>query len=162
MRRTPASKSPEVKEPPGPSAERSRTMRAVKSRGNLSTEMKMAKILRANSIKGWNRHLPLFGRPDFAFRRERVALFVDGCFWHGCPRCYRAPVDRSDYWSAKVQRNRRRDKLVNATLAATGWHVVRVWEHSLKQEKVVAGKVKRALLTAVLRRSGREADVAVE
>jgi len=64
---------------------RSAVMAAIRSRGNKDTEMKLAAITRTHGITGWRRHLPLPGRPDFAFRKERVAVFVDGCFWHGCP-----------------------------------------------------------------------------
>jgi DNA mismatch endonuclease (patch repair protein) len=66
---------------------------------------------------------------DLVFRRARVAVFIDGCWWHGCPEHFRPPVTRSDYWIAKIDRNRARDKQIDALLAAEGWLVVRVWEH---------------------------------
>ena len=120
-------------------------MRAVKSCGNETTELKMVTILRGNSITGWRRHQPLPGHPDFVFRAERVAVFVDGCFWHGCPKCYRAPKDRAEYWAKKVAENRRRDRCVSATLRIAGWRVIRFWEHEMKRERVVASRLCRAL-----------------
>ena len=65
---------------------RSQVMAAIRSKGNKTTELRLASILRAHGISGWRRHQPLFGKPDFVFRRERLAVFVDGCFWHGCPQ----------------------------------------------------------------------------
>ena len=70
-------------------AARSAVMARVRSKVNLSTEVRLLKLLRAANIKGRHRHLPLAGTPDFASPREKVALFVDRCFWHGCRSCYR-------------------------------------------------------------------------
>lgn len=128
-----------------PSPERSRVMSLVKSKGNLSTEEKLRRILKEHHLTGWRRHLPLPGKPDFAFPKNKVAVFVDGCFWHGCPKCYRAPSDNASYWSAKVQRNMQRDKKVTRLLRAEGWTVLRIWEHSLRNETATAKRVERAL-----------------
>ena len=92
----------------------------------------MAALLRRSRLKGWRRHSPLPGRPDFAWPRFRVALFVDGCFWHGCPRCYQTPKSNVDYWRTKVAGNRRRDRSVSRRLRERGWVVLRVWECRLK------------------------------
>jgi DNA mismatch endonuclease (patch repair protein) len=86
---------------------RSEIMANGRSRGNASTELKALKIMRQNGIKGWRRHFPIFDRPDFAFPKTRIALFIDGCFWHGCPRCYRAPKSSCDYWRQKITRNKK-------------------------------------------------------
>jgi DNA mismatch endonuclease, patch repair protein len=67
--------------------------------------------------------------PDVVFRRERLAVFVDGCFWHGCPEHFRTPKTNAEYWAAKIARNRDRDDRVNAALVAEGWEVMRIWEH---------------------------------
>ena len=118
---------------------RSKIMSAVRSKGNKSTEMAMMKLLRNNRLKGWRRHLPIHGKPDFSWQRLKIALFVDGCFWYGCPRCYRAPTSNTDYWEAKVKRNRSRDRKVSKLLRNEGWSVIRVWEcriheaHTLKR-----------------------------
>jgi len=69
------------------------------------------------------------GRADVVFTRRRVAVFVDGCYWHGCPTHYVAPRTNAGYWSGKVDGNRRRDAATSAALIEAGWRVVRVWEH---------------------------------
>jgi DNA mismatch endonuclease (patch repair protein) len=73
----------------------------------------------------------IYGSPDFANRGEKIALFVDGCFWHGCPKHYRKPATNSVFWKGKMTRNTARDKKVSAELRARGWRVIRVWEHSI-------------------------------
>ena len=85
---------------------RSQVMAAIRSGGNKDTELKLAAILRAAGITGWRRHQPLPGRPDFVFRRARLAVFVDGCFWHGCRAHCRMPKSRTEYWQPKIVRNR--------------------------------------------------------
>jgi DNA mismatch endonuclease (patch repair protein) len=111
--------------------DRSVLMGRIRSHGNKSTELKLLEIFKANGITGWRRKQSLIGKPDFVFRRSRVCVFVDGCFWHGCPKCYRSPSSNQVYWSAKVERNRARDRLVTRTLKASGWRVLRIWEHQL-------------------------------
>lgn len=113
--------------------ERSRVMRQVRSRGNKSTELKLAKLFRENKITGWRRHLDLVGKPDFAFPKSKAAIFIDGCFWHKCPKCYREPKSSKDYWQAKVEKNRKRDLRVTRELKAKGWRVLRIWECQLKK-----------------------------
>jgi DNA mismatch endonuclease (patch repair protein) len=71
------------------------------------------------------------GNPDFAFPESRLAVFIDGCFWHGCGACYREPKSNQEYWKLKVQRNRKRDDAVTQTLTDQGWRVLRVWEHEV-------------------------------
>lgn len=112
---------------------RSEVMARIRGRGNEATEVALARLFRQNGITGWRRHPPVFGRPDFVFRRLRTVVFVDGCFWHGCPRCYRRPSTNREFWDRKFARNRARDKLVNRTLRAKGWTVLRFWEHELKK-----------------------------
>lgn len=63
------------------------------------------------------------------FPRAKVAVFVDGCFWHGCPEHYRAPGSNSEYWAEKISKNKHRDETVDAALRHAGWSVVRAWEH---------------------------------
>lgn len=112
--------------------QRSRNMASIRSTRNRSTEQAFLKLLRDAHISGWRRHLPLPGKPDFAFPLQRVLVFVDGCFWHGCPKCYRLPDDNRDYWAAKLNANRRRDKRVSRLSIAKGWKVLRIWEHVLE------------------------------
>jgi len=109
--------------------------------------MRLINIFREHSITGWRRNQNLIGKPDFTFRRERVVFFVDGCFWHGCPRCYRRPHSNRKYWDEKIVANRKRDRLVNRELRSLGWHVFRIWQHQLAKPARVAGMVNRALVS---------------
>src|SRR6266567_6808620 len=120
---------------------RSEVMASVRSGGNRATELKLALILRADRIKGWRRRLPLLGKPDFAFPRERLALFVDGCFWHGCPFHCRRPASNRGYWLPKILRNQKRDGAVRKGLREAGWRVLRVWEHELRFPRRVARRI---------------------
>ncbi|MEW6212532.1 MAG: very short patch repair endonuclease [Acidobacteriota bacterium] len=113
--------------------ERSRVMRSVKSRGNVSTELKAVRLFRENKITGWRRHQPLAGKPDFIFPKKRLAIFIDGCFWHGHDCRNLTPAQNADYWRAKIKRNVERDARVTKELEAKGWRVLRVWECELKQ-----------------------------
>lgn len=113
-------------------SERSNIMAAVRGRGNKSTEMKAIQLFREKGITGWRRHLPMIGRPDFAFPKQKLVVFIDGCFWHGCPRCYRAPQSSAAYWNAKIEKNKKRDRLVNRELRKKGWRVIRIRECQLK------------------------------
>jgi DNA mismatch endonuclease, patch repair protein len=124
---------------------RGKVMAAIRSRGNKDTELKLAAIFRSTCITGWRRHQRLPGCPDFAFRRERLAVFVDGCFWHGCPIHGRRPNSNSAYWDKKLARNRARDKSVSHLLRKAGWAVIRVWEHHLAKPHVAAARITRAL-----------------
>jgi DNA mismatch endonuclease Vsr len=117
---------------------RSQVMAAIRSRGNKATELKLAAVLRAAGITGWRRNQPLPGRPDFVFRHARLAVFVDGCFWHGCRWHCRMPKSRGGYWGPKISRNRARDKAVSALLRRAGWRVHRIWEHSLRSQAALS------------------------
>jgi len=134
---------------------RSQVMAAIRSRGNKATELKLAAMLRAAGITGWRRHQPIPGRPDFVFRRARLAVFVDGCFWHGCRAHCRMPKSRTGYWQPKIARNEARDLKVRRLLQHGGWRVHRIWEHSLKEPARVCARLQAALAscrrTATLR-----------
>jgi DNA mismatch endonuclease (patch repair protein) len=114
-------------------AKRSDVMSRIRSHGNKATELALAKLFRKNKINGWRRHQPLFGKPDFLFPKARLAVFVDGCFWHGCPRHATQPKNNRAFWRRKFSRNKARDLLVNRELRKLGWRVLRIWECSLKQ-----------------------------
>jgi DNA mismatch endonuclease (patch repair protein) len=124
---------------------RSQVMAAIRSKGNKGTELKLASILRAHGITGWRRHRPMPGKPDFIFPKHRLALFVDGCFWHGCRRHCRMPHDNRRYWQAKISRNAARDRATSRLLRQSGWRVLRIWEHSLRAALLVSGRIKREL-----------------
>ena len=120
-------------------------MSRVRSRGNLTTEVKLLKLFRLHKITGWRRHLKLIGTPDFAFPKAKLAVFIDGCFWHKCPKCYRAPKSSAEYWTAKVDRNRARDLKVTRELKARGWRVVRIWECQLKTPDRILRRISKLL-----------------
>jgi DNA mismatch endonuclease, patch repair protein len=109
-------------------------MSGVRSSRNRSTEWKLRSALIRAGLKGWRvtaSELP--GNPDFVFSRKKTVVFVDGCFWHGCPKCYRRPASNRKYWDGKVARNKSRDKIVNRKLQKLDWRVVRIWECALKK-----------------------------
>ena len=119
-------------------------MAQVKSTGNKSTEKKLLEALRENGIAGWRRTYPLFGKPDFVFREKRIAVFVDGCFWHGHPTKCRIPDTNREYWEMKISQNKERDRLVTATLRKKGWKVMRIWEDSIKKQSTIS-RLRKAL-----------------
>lgn len=123
---------------------RSWIMAQVRSAGNKSTEQALIALLKEHGIIGWRRSYPLFGRPDFAFPKQKVAVFVDGCFWHGHPKKCRVPASNREYWLAKINRNIARDKLVTRTLRNKGWKVVRIWEDALSERATIV-KIRKAL-----------------
>ncbi len=128
--------------------QRSRNMASIRSKGNATTERALLRLLRGARISGWRRHINLPGKPDFVFPSQRLAVFVDGCFWHGCPQCYRLPEDNRPYWKAKVLSNRRRDQRRSRQLRSLKWRVLRIWEHTLKSpadRKRVLAKLIKAL-----------------
>jgi DNA mismatch endonuclease, patch repair protein len=126
-------------------SKRSLVMSAIRSKGNKDTELKLASIFRASGIKGWRRHQSVPGRPDFVFRNQRLAVFVDGCFWHGCPKHGRVPGSNAGYWEPKLAGNRCRDRRVSAQLRKAGWTVIRTWEHDLARPRALLRRVSRAL-----------------
>jgi DNA mismatch endonuclease (patch repair protein) len=120
-------------------------MARVRGTENAATELRLIAIFREHGIRGWRRKSPLFGRPDFVFPIERVALFVDGCFWHGCIIHGTIPKTNAVFWQTKIEKNRIRDKLVVKRLRASRWVVLRLWQHELKDGRKVANKVRRVL-----------------
>lgn len=122
---------------------RSQIMSAIRSKNNKSTELKMVNILRREKISGWRRHIKIIGSPDFLWRKERLALFIDGCFWHGCKKCYKEPKSNVDFWKAKILRNVTRDKKTNKALRGQEWRVLRVWECQLKTGASEARVIKK-------------------
>ena len=112
---------------------RSAIMSAVRSRGNKSTELKVVALFREYGIHGWRRHVKMLGSPDFVFPKEKVILFVDGCFWHACPTHFKMPESNREFWEKRIGNNQKRDRRVRRKLRADGWSVVRVWEHDLRK-----------------------------
>ena len=116
---------------------RSKNMAAVRSRGNLSTEIALGKLLWAAGLRGYRKHWPVAGRPDFPWPKHKVAVFVDGCFWHGCP-CKTIPATNAAFWRNKICKNQERDRRVVRQLRAEGWAAVRVWECAVGSRKTLS------------------------
>lgn len=140
-------------------AKRSEVMSRIRSHGNEDTELRLMAVFRAQRITGWRRQIRLriskggmrngkgCVRPDFVFRREKLAVFVDGCFWHGCPEHFRRPTGNRKFWDAKIARNIERDAVVTKALRKAGWRVLRLWEHELakKREKRLLARLRCVL-----------------
>ena len=137
-------------------AKRSAVMALIRSRGNRATELCLIALMREHDLTGWRRNAPVFGKPDFVFRRERVAVFVDGCFWHGCPRHATTPSTNGTFWKAKLARNAARDREVTRSLRKDGWTVLRIWECALVLSRAgrTVARIIRALAAARLRAKG--------
>lgn len=119
----------------GTSDKRSQIMRAVRGKGNKTTEKRLRAALIRNGVKGWRVNpKSTVGNPDFFFPSQRIAVFVDGCFWHACMRCGHVPNNNRSFWSIKLDNNRRRDRRINRQLRAQGIRVIRLWEHQLKSD----------------------------
>ena len=127
---------------------RSEVMSRIRGKGNKSTELALASAFRRAHITGWRRHVAiklalgprvakrlgkthLIVKPDFVFKQERVAVFVDGCFWHQCPLHSSVPENNREFWERKLARNVERDRVHDREMKKAGWKVVRFWEHDL-------------------------------
>ena len=124
-------------------------MAKVRSKGNKSTELRAISALRERGITGWVQHpSDILGRPDLYFPEPRLVVFLDGCFWHACPKCGRIPKTRVEFWSAKIGGNRRRDLATSRALRNRGYHVMRVWEHALQDDRWVKRLLRMLVLVA--------------
>lgn len=117
---------------------RSKNMAAVRSSNNKTTELRLIWLFRRAKISGWRRKARVYGKPDFIFQKNKLSIFVDGCFWHGCKKCKTIPKQNRSFWLKKILSNQERDKLVSKTLRRDSWKVVRIWEHDLKALKCEA------------------------
>ena len=140
-------------------AQRKKAMRS--NRGRTGPERALASLLwqegfRYLTAEGYRRRYGrrLLGQPDLIFGRKRVVLFVDGCFWHGCPKCGKMPEDYGNaFWRQKVETNVSRDERITVALRRDGWKVIRVWEHDLRRKPDLERTAHR-----VSRRLRRKAD----
>jgi len=134
---------------------RSAVMRKVRSKGNKSTELKLIEMFRENGITGWRRNYPVKGHPDFVFPKKKVAIFVDGCFWHGHDCRNTRPQENAKYWATKRERNIKHDQEVTAIFESRNWTVVRIWECELKTKNLplLVEKLKDVVHAEDLRKS---------
>ncbi len=126
--------------------DRKKTMRAVKSKGT-KLENHLFGVLARMGLKGWKRNASgIVGKPDVAFVNEHIAIFVDGCFWHGCPYCSRKlPDTNREYWERKIKRNVSLAKSHNRRLRRDGWIVIRIWEHEITNTQRIRSRILKAL-----------------
>lgn len=127
---------------------RSTLMSRIRSKRNATTELRLIPLLRAARLRGWRRNFPLLGKPDFVFPKQKLAVFVDGCFWHGhgCGRNLK-PKCNAALWRKKINGNQRRDRRVTRTLRTVGWRVIRIWECALaKNPETCIRRIQRFIL----------------
>lgn len=101
---------------------------------NTKPEITLRKLLYSKGLRGYRTRTSVYGKPDIVFPRFKVAVFVDGCFWHKCPRCFVRPETNKDFWRTKIDGNVRRDGKVNDRLKREGYKVIRLWEHEVKKD----------------------------
>ena len=118
-------------------------MSKVLSKNNKSTEIKLISFFKDNNITGWRRNYPVKGHPDFVFLDKKIAVFVDGCFWHGHDCRNTRPTSNADYWNKKRERNIQHDKEITSLFERRGWSVIRIWECELKKknEEILLQKI---------------------
>lgn len=129
--------------------DRRKTMQAVKGKGT-SLERQLSAMLAGMGLSGWKKNVSdITGQPDVVFPQEQVLIFIDGCFWHGCPQCNRKlPQTNREYWERKIARNVARDKRNTQSLADSGWRVIRIWEHEMQDATTrndIRSRVREAL-----------------
>lgn len=111
--------------------QRSYCMSQIKSEGT-TIEKSFGKHLRKAGLSGYRTHYKIIGIPDFYFPKKKIAVFIDGCFWHKCPKCYKKPKSNIRFWCEKIKANKKRDKIVNEILKKKGVKILRFWEHQAK------------------------------
>jgi len=111
-------------------------MAAVRSRGNTTTELPLGKLLWAAGLRGYRKHWHIVGKPDFAWPGRKAAVFVDGCFWHGCS-CKYLPRTNTKFWRNKIESNKRRDQRVVRELKQKGWKVLRIRECAVHKQSTL-------------------------
>lgn len=126
--------------------QRSYNMSQIKSK-DTRPELYLRKVLLINKIRNFKTNYNLPGKPDLVFTKNKLAVFIDGCFWHKCPKCFVRPVTRSKFWEEKIKNNVRRDKQINKVILSLGWQILRFWEHEINRNpgkvvKKIAKKLK--------------------
>lgn len=139
----------DARSPPASSARASFVMSRNLAK-DTAPELALRRALWAAGLRGYRKHprgVP--GRPDIVFPRAKVAIFVHGCFWHGCPRHARIPKQNTAFWAAKFEGNQARDARKEAELKAAGWRVMTVWEHDIRDRlPAIVAQVGRRLASA--------------
>jgi DNA mismatch endonuclease (patch repair protein) len=114
-------------------AQRKLNMSRIRGK-DTSPEIRIRKLLFSKCIRGYRVNYKLIGKPDIVFVKKKVAIFIDGCFWHKCPIHFQEPSTRKEFWLEKINRNVERDNLINLKLKEAGWEVIRIWEHKVRED----------------------------
>lgn len=117
--------------------QRRKNMQAIRS-SNTKMEKFVAKELWTRGYRFRKNVKDLIGKPDIAIKKYKVVIFLDSCFWHGCKEHFIFPKSNTEYWMSKISRNIQRDQQVNDYYSKSGWHILRVWEHEVKSDKLMA------------------------
>lgn len=126
-------------------AQRKYNMSRIRGK-NTGPEIKLRKLLWSQGIRGYRIHFNLSGKPDIVFTKKKIAIFIDGCFWHKCPICFQEPKTRKDFWMKKIDSNIERDQKNTKKLQDDGWTVLRLWEHEIrKTPEDVLRKIRQTL-----------------
>lgn len=104
---------------------------------NTEIEIDFCRCMRKLGLKGFRKGHSLEGKPDYIFPKEKVAVFLDGCFWHACPRCYKEPKTNKKFWKTKAINNKIRDNMVTTMFRKKKWRVKRFWEHQIKRDPLI-------------------------
>jgi DNA mismatch endonuclease (patch repair protein) len=126
--------------------DRRKTMQAVKGKGTR-LEKRLWAMLAGMRLNGWKKNPEtITGKPDVVFPCQQIAVFIDGCFWHGCPQCQRKlPVTNREYWEKKIKRNVALAQIHNEQLEQDGWTVIRIWEHEMANTAKIRERIRKAV-----------------
>lgn len=113
--------------------QRQKNMSRIKGK-NTSPELTIRRKLSASGVRGYRIHYDLPGKPDIVFTKKKIVIFIDGCFWHKCPVCFREPDTKKEFWLDKIDKNCERDLKNNHILVEKGWAVIRIWEHHIRKD----------------------------
>lgn len=100
---------------------------------NTGPEITLRQLLYSKGLRGYRLRSKLLGKPDVVFNRYKLVIFIDGCFWHKCPKCFVQPQTRKLFWKTKINNNVERDRKINQKLKKIGWTVIRLWEHEVNK-----------------------------
>jgi|SRR3989338_9177653 len=120
--------------------QRSYCMSRISGR-NTQPEILLRKSLSGAGIRGYRLQYKLIGKPDIVFSKKKIAIFIDGCFWHKCPKCFIKSETNKSFWNKKIDSNAKRDGIVNSELKRKGWEIIRIWEHEIRKEKIIKRKI---------------------
>ncbi len=120
--------------------QRSYNMSMIRGK-NTQPEIILRKAVLGAGIRGYRLNYKLPGKPDIVFPKNKIAIFIDGCFWHKCPKCFIKPETNKKFWDNKIDSNVKRDRFVNVELREKGWKIIRIWEHEINNQKLIKKKI---------------------